>query len=167
MTKCDSLISLKGPSPRSHGGNHVGPLPASNLQHGHLPNQLLPLHPGANCPTALLSPAQCVISPRRAQAPPPPSQWQPPRFSPRFGASGRPPPNLTSGAAPGIPTCRSETSQTKRVAQGCIRGSAEAPLPSKGAVGRENTEPFFFLCGLILRNASLPLTPGGPRKTSP
>lgn len=59
----------------------------------------------------------------------------------------------------------------QRVAQGCIRvcvwgGGAEAPLPRKGAVGRENTEPFFFRCGLISPNASLPLAPGGPRMTS-
>lgn len=55
----------------------VHPPPGPHLQHRHPPNQPLPLHPGANRPAAAGVPASCVTSPRRVQAPPLSSPWQP------------------------------------------------------------------------------------------
>lgn len=69
VTKRDSLISLEGPSPRSHGGYHVRPPPAQHLQHDHLPPQLLPLH---RVLTAGAYPVRHYSAPARGPAPAPP-----------------------------------------------------------------------------------------------
>lgn len=142
----------------------VHPAPGPHLQHRHPPNQPLPLHPGANRPAAAGAPASCVTSPRRVQAPPLSSPWQPcccgggqnwaarsqfPLPEPRWefqSLSPLPPPR---GAGPPKPQC---------VAQGCLCGgrdlgpSASGDTRSGGSTRRSQLN----LSGLIPSSAPLP-----------
>lgn len=126
--------------------------PAPHLQHRHLPNQQLRLHPGINCPARLLAPAQCVTSTRRAQAPPdPPSPKQPspssrswahPRACPQLSLPERPRRFQPPAAGPPKPKMCCIGVYPRRPGRLC-RVKAQ-----HGAI--------FFLSGLIPANAPPP-----------
>lgn len=152
--KRDSLISLRGPSPRSHGGEPCAPRPGSHLHHRHLPNQPLPLHPGANCP----APAQCVTSGCR------PGQRRPrphPRgnlpLRPRRDSAWPPPPPTTLAEPPRGALAGRARSPDPGVRRARLRGGrGSAPLLGKEATRARKTWGRLLACCLIPSSAPPP-----------
>lgn len=116
--------------------------PAPHLQHRHLPNQQLRLHPGNNCLRGCRRLRSTSLA-RAGRRPRPTVSKATFTFQLELGASWSPPPTLTTRTAPRIPASRSGSSQAKNVLHRSVSVGVGASLPSKSAARGGRTRSHF------------------------